>query len=409
MVNKKLKIGIAGIMIFSLMNTASAFDPRGNTAPEDGDENTAIFNCFSQGTIEFGNFMSATLWADGFLESFQPWVDVFARNNCQSMDVLSLLRQRNSIRERIRHLYLTCKTENIDKLMKAYNEINAEIYYARHAVEAGAFYSAKGPTDGLISDYTLYSEMYNRYVLNGSFSEDDFQRLFREFMRKYAERKTQYLVGCETASWKQVQEKWEEFKEFFTEGPGIKDSWDKNMGGALESLEESGGDLLTKEGWANFALSKFQMNVGTDEGQTTSLRGGVDSDGEVVSTGTDTTNFFEDSGLTTFWGEIADFADEETYTKGINPAWGDIYEPDPSISIESLLDTIESKSRANETEKVIQTMAQRFDLLYREASDVTISEITAEIELMNQAIRNSFLPLQNMDDLCGEKILDKQC
>lgn len=96
----------------------------------------SVGRCAAKGNIDFELFLNASSYSDGFYESFfEPWKDILDRNQCHSVDVGNLVKQRDSIRKFIRDAFLTCNTERLPSLEQAFWKLNAEIYYVRHVVD----------------------------------------------------------------------------------------------------------------------------------------------------------------------------------------------------------------------------------------------------------------------------------
>jgi hypothetical protein len=198
----------------------------------DGD--LSLGRCIYKGNVDFMAFLQTLIYSDGFVEGvLEPFRDIFSRNQCQSTDVLALIKQRDKIRDQIRNSFLDCKPERIPALKKAYKRLNAEIYYVRHIVEGIISISIPfamldtiqlQSEDSLYAkDETLYQEMKERYV-DEDFSEIEFDVFYKNTRSKYAERKKQY-VNCSSGSYKELIAKFQEFIE--------------DWGGTKTALEQS--------------------------------------------------------------------------------------------------------------------------------------------------------------------------
>lgn len=248
----------------------------------DVDGSTSLIRCLEHGNGEFDAFINALIFSDGFFEGvIEPWNDIIDRNQCHATDVLALGKQLNRIRDRIRDAYLTCDPDNdIAAMKKQYYSLTAEVYYARHIVDADtaedlSSEELKDPVrvEQLFADRdVLYNEMKARYVGNDGLSSRDFDILFLQLEGKYKERKYFYVV-CDSGEWEQVEIKWDEFVENLK---GIIENAGETIGARASEISDEAKSMKVVEmfssdetSFGDYAASFFRMNLnglGPEEG-----------------------------------------------------------------------------------------------------------------------------------------------
>jgi hypothetical protein len=186
----------------------------------------SVARCLAQGNHDFILFLRSMSFNEGPVSAaVELWKDVLARNQCQSQDVLRLLKQADKIRAAIRQAFLTCATHKLPGLKTAYNRTLVEIYYVRNVVDSSFVLGMPfevltlqvGTEEAL--NFDLYNTMREKYVNNFFFTQVEFDQIFINLESKYRDRKNSYIV-CDTGDWNEVKEKWDEFKTFFTEDIG---------------------------------------------------------------------------------------------------------------------------------------------------------------------------------------------
>lgn len=224
---KKTRLTIG--LIFALILNCSVVFAESSVYTDKGD--LSLERCIAKGEIDFGAFVDSLLYNDGFVDGIlEPWRDVLSRNQCQSNDIYSLIKQEDKIRSAIRSAFLTCNNESVASLKKAYFKLMMEVYYARHIVNSGLTIGLPVPAqvtllkDASVADRSkLYKDMSEKYIGDSFMSKQDFDLLFLKLESKYQSRKDQY-ISCDKGSWQAVGDKWQEFMKFFSDGAGLKDA-----------------------------------------------------------------------------------------------------------------------------------------------------------------------------------------
>ncbi len=247
---KKYRI-IISIGLMLLLNNAVAYaDP----TTQDSEGNLSVIRCIQKGNIEFGAFLSSMIYNDSFTEGIiEPWNDVLSRNQCQSNDVYSLIKQEDKIRSAIRDAFLTCNNQAVPQLKKSYQKLMVEIYYVRHVVDTGVLGRLPVPAHtsvfrdaAVVSRDQIYRDMSEKYIKESFMSQAEFDLLFLKLESKYSDRKTQYLE-CTKSPWEEVGKKWNEFVKFFKEdAAGLKDAG-KTIGAKLTGGKDGKGPSLLNE------------------------------------------------------------------------------------------------------------------------------------------------------------------
>jgi hypothetical protein len=337
--------------------------------PYVGDD-LSVAKCIAKGDIDFGLFLDSIIYNDGFYEGvIEPWVDVLMRNKCHVTDVSGLIRQQDKIREYIRDAFLTCNNQKISSLEVAYNKLSMEIYYVRHVVDGSIVLSLPYEflTTRMLEDEEslyyprekLYSEMVDKYVSKGIISQSDFDLFFSKLEFKYEDRKKTYVI-CEEDSWDQVAEKWEDFVNSGAGTiPALK-SFKKTVGGRAEKIVEA----VTDMGLKAYLSGIIQINLN---------------------------NMDMEAGFTEIADNISDYIPNVEF---------------PTQS--TMLDAIEIADKKYNTAEMREKISSNFEVLYRDTSDSATMLLVQELDAFNQAILDSFTPLDTILE-CTEVMNDRQC
>lgn len=376
----------------------------------DDNGNLSIGKCIAKGNTDFGSFIRSLIALDGFWYGIsEPWKDVLMRNQCHVTDLSNLVKQQDAIQKYIRDAFLTCKAEKIPSLKRALTDVTAEIYYVRNVVnpafglgllpanikasklkdekdkeKAGVVFTS----ELFLDKGKLYSDMKKKYGdKNKYFFIEDFDDKFSWFEQKYADRKDSYVV-CERGGWKDVADKWNEFRDTILYGGAFKD-FAKDVKTAAKRSKERRDQILdtsaSKSFWASTA-EQFQMNI----------NGLSAGDG---------------------WDEIS--AEWDKYSPGKK----DKPKEEPSEGNTDSTDTSNEKAVATQSEflhaytKSVVTMdfmkhygemEVHFRTNYGLVSDSAIGGILAEMDALNKEILDSLTPLDKIDQ-CTAKMNNRQC
>jgi len=330
-------------------------------------DDLSLGRCLYKGNTEFSLFINSVIVLDGFVANYLgSFYDVFFKNQCHANDIMSLIRQRDKLRDYIRDAFLTCKTDRIPALKKGFYDINAEIYYVRNIVSSSlalnlpysslstqALYDAEGL---FTSESKLKQDMRGNYVDSGIYSPIEFEALFNKLTVKYDKRKLSY-VNCETTSWDEVETKWNEFID--TAG-GLAPAWksfSRGVGGRWEKIVEA----TTDQGFEDYAAGFFGMRVnGLNPGQG--------------------------------FGEILD----ELYT----------YNPFPTKS--DALKAVGNARKSYDMNRLQTDLSAEFEILYKETGDTAVEMFVEELELLNISIEDS-IPLLEGVEGCARTMDSRQC
>jgi len=336
------------------------------------DGNLSVAKCIAKGNLDFSLFLKSIIFSDGLDEAvFQPFVDVLFRNQCHATDVGSLLKQRDKIRKYIRDAFLTCKTQKLPGLRRAFQDVTAEIYYVRHVVEGAPiqflpFGLLKVDEDEIDQYYyprnKLYNEMKERFVsgvYSGYYNDQEFEQLFTKLEFKYEDRKKSYVV-CGNDSWDRVVEKWEEFVE--------------SSGGVTPAIEKASKqwDQQTEkrvEAWNSLSLKK-------------SLDG---------------------------WVQVN--LNDMDLVQGVEDISNNLDRYIPNLQVptnSSLLSAIETAERQFDIEEMKRTMTANYAVLYKDTSDAAIGLFVEELNNWDNTIKETFPLLEAIID-CTEVMNNRQC
>ena len=385
----------------------------------------SVAKCFEKGSLEYVLFLNTFIFSDGITEGIvQPWKDVLVRNQCHGMDISGLLNQQDKVSKYIRDSFLTCKTENLPAYKKAFNEINVEIYYVRHVVDAGVvislpydLLSLKVSTlkaiDGNLENSEfyyprdkLYADMKQKYATDGYFDDDAFNLLFGKIENKYIDKKEQYVL-CDSGSFDQVGEKFQEFIDSFSE---MGEDFEKDIGGAaegiLEAVGEEGGfpiDSFNAKSFGDFLGSYVKTNVNKQAPMA-----GLS---ELQEYSQEYVDMLENAAKT-----VAYMAKEATTKQndGYNLDFGEEGEekaPSPSelpSSVEDLLKKYQFESNRFDTEAMRSKMAAIIEANYGNVGDQVISAYVSELNALNVTITAAY-PKINVIKECSKKMNEKQC
>lgn len=236
------------------------------------------------GARDYGNFLSAVISYDGFVEY---WNDILVRYNanmCLFLDIDNLLNRIEKAREQIRKAFYVCDA-NAPKLARTYHELEAELFFLRKYVDVA---------NGNIlftSDKKVRTDFIDYYVNDKSFfTTGEADILFTKILNKYKARQETYLT-CKDPTWGNIIQKWNEFKENLGGFAAVKEAaetitkkWDsivntpfKRAGGMFGGLLDAKiNDLDPATGWgeiskelsrntpSGFTFDKFQAATSTD-------------------------------------------------------------------------------------------------------------------------------------------------
>lgn len=369
-------------MLFWAMATINTANAQSQTAVDPyTDGNLSVARCIAKGNFEFGTFLDTVTYNDSFQEGIiEPWNDVLKRNQCHAIDVMGLIKLEDKIRKSIRDAYLTCNTQKLPHLKASYNKTLVEIYYVRHLVEGGIvlalpydILSTRVGDEAIFTDPNkLYDDMYVKFVNENAFNESDFVNLYLMLEAKYKERKNSY-IKCETNSWQEVKQKWDEFKKYFAEGGMTNDL--KNAGKTLSSR----GSNLVKEiksiktvellnnetSFQDYVKSFAQLNINKFE---------AEEGGAQIS------NFFQKS--------VADSG------------------PAPTQS--QILSNVSSVKKTYEINKLQTELSSEFESTYFTASDQSIEVLLNNLDVLIYTLGQS-LPIMDQVKEKARTIERRQC
>jgi len=364
-----LLIGVLGLLVWNFSTpNAQGLNPEAPDVNVDG--NLGLARCVQQGNIDFTAFINAVIASDGLVEGLiEPWNDVLRRNQCQTRDVLGLINQRDKIRSSIRDAFLLCKSEDVADLRKAFHKTGMELYYVRHIVDGKVVLSlpySSLSTRQLEDEESLYADteklnadMRDRFVDNNLMSESEFNEFFEKLQKKYADRKSSY-VQCESSSWDQVSDKWD---EFITDIGGTNEAW--------QNLEDGVKD-------------EAQSIAGAAEG-----RGLKEYLSGIVGI---TLNNLEPE---------AGFEDILKNTEQYGLSGGPVTQDD-------IFTNVLLEERRYETDSLRNEMAANFQVLYKDTGDESIKLIVDELTRLNQVLTDSVPELDKVLS-CTKTINNRQC
>jgi|GEM_PF-1038469 len=341
------------------------------------------WRCYKKGVQDFMVFLNTAMFSEGFTDSvIEPWKDVLMRNQCQALDVLSLIQQQDKIKSAIRDAYVTCKNEKLPKLVTAYNEMTAEIYYARNV--ADTYFAAPipfaslqiNPEQAMKTDEVLKAEMKKKFYDKGRFpSEADFNNFFTKISVKYEDQKKSYVL-CKKGSWQAVKDKFVEFIKFFKDGMGVKEGF-KSWQRKAAKLKET-----ATQGW------EWPVKLGVN-GQGVNMFGGKDAFMNDLSSAFE--GFSENNPFTKdYW--------TEDIAKGLT--FGDTT---------SFLKSSQLKMTIDDLMQLQGTINQRFYMLYSSTSGDELQKILGSLDDLNKTVKQT--PAGPLDQIekCVDDVNDKQC
>lgn len=333
-------------------------------------DNLSMAKCFAKGNTDILLFLNTIIFNDGIKEGIiEPWKDVLSRNKCQMIDVVSLIKQQDKIRKYIRDAFLTCNNQKLDSLKRAFNTLNAEIYYVRHVVDGSIVISLpydilstrilEDPESMFYPTQKLYNEMFERYVNGGDFEKGEFDVFFAKLGFKYKDRKNTYVL-CENDSWEEVSQKWSEFIESIG---GLAPAW-KNLEKGIAGRAEKIVEATTDQGIVAYLSGIIQINL-----NNMALKPGFE--------------------------EVLNSIEK--------------YVPNVDVPTQSqLLRALDSADSTYNTAQMRQSLVSEFEVLYKDINDSGVSIIVNELDLLNETLDDSFSPLNGILD-CSRMMNFRQC
>lgn len=349
--------------------TVSYAEDKSALNPTEGG-NLSPAKCLAKGNLDFITFLRASIFADGIAGGvIEMWNDVLYRNKCQTSDIAGMVNQRDKLRTYIRDAFLTCNTAKLPNLKRAYNELGAELYYARNVINKKVAINlpydilstrmAQNPDELFYPREKLYAEMKSKYSDNGLMSAQDFDKMFSRFETKYKTRKNSYII-CENSSWDVVSKKWDEFTgTIFGIAPAIK-TVKKSMAQRAEKIVEAVSDKTLTD----YLSGIIAMNI-----NNLSAEAGVD--------------------------RILDRLEKSAPLGG-------------AITPQQVTDAIAQQDQAFDTDLLRQEMSSQFFVSYKQISDDGVSIIVQDLADLNKALSDSLKPLEYLLD-CTRVVNSRQC
>ncbi|MBL4694686.1 hypothetical protein JKY72_04930 [Candidatus Gracilibacteria bacterium] len=335
-------------------------------------DSLSLGRCIAKGNIDFGVFLRSSIFVDGLAEGlYEPWVDVLARNQCQSGDVLSLMKQRDKIKKIIRESFLTCNNQNIPALRAAFYKISAEIYYVRHVVDGTIVASLPyGLNTRLLEDEkalftdhsVLEANIREKYMGTDYIPEADFGNFMKLMQVKYKNRSKSYVV-CESSDWDVVQEKWE---EFIDSSAGVAPAW--------EDLEKSVSNRAAKIEQAASSYKDFFSGL-----VTLNVNNLAPSD-----------------------------AFEEILSEYKNIVGDDGVEIEVAISQKDFLNAFTRAEKRQDLDGKRQQFVARYEALYKNTGNDAIKNFVEGLEQFDATLKASLKPIGAVEQ-CSDTVNARQC
>lgn len=365
---KKLGITFSFFLILSITAQAANDDKSAVDPYKDG--GLSVGSCIVKGNLNFIGFLKSATFSDGILDGMiEPLNDVIKRNQCQSSDILMLIKQRDKVRKQIRNAFFTCSSQKVPTLKRSFASVNAEIYYARHVVDGAIVISlpyellSTRMLENEDSLYTpkakLYQDMFDRYVDNGDLTQSEFDLLFNKLETKYKTKKKKYVI-CDGGAWDQVSAK---FKEFVETAGGITPAW-KDLSRGVKGSAMRVAKTATETSFKNWITGIVAVNLNNE-----ALRPGFKS--------------------------ILENAARYVPSGGT-----------PTIS--SVLEAVTKESRSHNVDNIRSAISGNFETLYKGASDEATQSFVTAVDNLNTAIIEAQGPLDKLRG-CSSTINDRQC
>ncbi len=364
-------------LLMSSFDTAFALSEDqelGLVDPYIGDE-LSVGRCIAKGNIDFILFLKSAIYSDGLFEGvYEPFVDITVRNQCQTIDISALIKQRDKIREYIRGAFLKCQNDRIPNLRRAYTQVNAEIYYVRHVVDSSVISNLPtfilndildvNPEAFYYDKLSLYKDMKERYVNSGQINKDDFEVFFSDLDSRYRNRKKSYVI-CEDNAWKELGEKWDEFANDLGGLSSSAEYANKKLGGSAEKIMEN-----FEDGWLeSYLTGVINLNIN----------------------GLDPAMAFD---------EILADLDQALYIPGSDS-------PTPK-TYKSLLDGLGDEDFRYNMEISKEILRSKYEVLYKDSSDSSIELFVDELKNLDDVILDSLDDIDNVIK-CANTMNDRQC
>ena len=325
-----------------------------------------------QGDLEFGTFIQTIINQHGFLETFvEYWKDILARNYCHSNDIFNLQQQKDKIKARIQHEFLTCNRDKIPNLKKAYYKIDAEIFYSRRLVKVSSdITSQMNPfgsgidQEGMKLLFGNEGDIYNEMlpIYSGLFGRNEFDVFFSQLKEKYTERKEQY-INCPNNAWEMVNDK---VHEFIDDWGGVKSGGETLVNNVVKEAQRIKRTATTRppSSFSDFLGNTFQMEI---------------NDVDPVR------------GLDEIFDRAGEFA---------------LSDPNPDLG--SVFQASSSQFDIHNKKIDIAKVRATYESLYRNNSDASVREFLTTVDSFVEAVEESHTYLNGIKS-CSAKVLNKQC
>ncbi|HBB02318.1 MAG: hypothetical protein US89_C0011G0020 [Candidatus Peregrinibacteria bacterium GW2011_GWF2_38_29] len=328
---------------------------------------------------DFDIFLSNLVSYDDFSEYFK---DIFSRNSCQRDDIFMLETQIQKQTKLIRQAYENCNPGILTKLIPKVYTLQVELMYLRKFAINNPNKTAGQPEMIPYETYRLYTDLSKEFVVNKKiFKQNEFDAVYDTIATKYATKLDEYN-NCVDVSWKELNEKWDEFVAMRAGMTPAVDKMKQSIQNKAKKINEA-----PPKGRGELLESLFAIGInGVDAPQGLS---------EIVQE--------YQKNKPGFMPDIDDPNNpvkDKPKTEGSSNTTG--------VTFDNIVSGYASANDKYEKDKEATDILTKYRFLYRDDADESIKTLIEKIDDLNKTIEGTFPAEQNFFK-CAKAIKAKQC
>lgn len=308
-----------------------------------------------------------------FSDFYENWADIFSRNSCQQLDIISLQKAIEGSQNQLRQKVFQCASDGLTELSNKIHTLQFELEYVRHVIDTDDERPAPEGTKGEIRPPAAIMQRMSQIPMlkNGTITNEQFDALFATTQKKYAARVATYR-DCKDTDWAALTQQWNNFTSSWAGvKPAVQQSA-KNLKGRVKGFLDIPADF---NGRYLGGLLDIKMNGLTPEQNFKGVYNDLTRD------------------LRTF-----DPTKPSSQGTPKNP-------PDYG----TFLDRVESEHSRYDKDAEDAKRSSYYEGLYRYTSDASGEEIKNELIKMNGIIQATIQPIIGNVRACTALIAARQC
>ncbi len=308
-----------------------------------------------------------------FSDYYENWADIFSRNSCQQLDIISLQKAIEGSQNQLRQKVFQCATDGLTELSNKIHTLQFELEYVRHVIDTDDERPAPEGTKGEVRPPAAIMQRMSQIPMlkNGTITNEQFDALFATTQKKYAARVEKYQ-NCKDTDWAALTQQWNNFTASWAGVKPAAQQSAKNLSGRVKGLLNIPTDY---SGRYLFGLLDIKMNGLTPEQN--------------------------------FAGVYNDLTRDVRTIDPKNPSDRGVKKNPPDYG--TFLDRVESEHGRYAKDAEDAKRTSYYEGLYRYTSDASGEEIKRELTKMNGIIQATIQPIIGNVRACTALIAARQC